>query len=96
MQGENGERSQVQTALLAMRAGCTTRTTLKWLVYEGPGVSWVVGTCCRGAQVGLGVYLVDLELWSKVQSEAEQGVEPLLADTSLMTWQVRWTREALW
>ena len=60
------------------------------------GVSGVVGTHSGGVQVFLGTYHIVLELQSMDLSGAEQGVEPLTTNVSLMMWWFAWMREGLW
>jgi hypothetical protein len=56
----------------------------------------MVGAHSRGVLVGLALCTAISRLWLVVQRGAGKGIQLSLTDTSLMTWQAAWMREALW
>ena len=92
----NGVFLEVSTASLVPRQGCRTWVVAKQFVLGGSGASWVVGTHFGGVLLGLIVCLDVLELLVVVLSQAEQEIRSSSSNTSTVTWQFAWTREALW
>ena len=72
------------------------RAAARWFVLGGSGASWVVGTHLGVILVGLAMYVVVLELLVVVLSWAEQEFRSSSLNTSKVTWQFAWTREASW
>ena len=60
---------------------------VKRLVFGFFRASGVLGACSGGVWVHPGVYFAAQELWSVVLNGGEQGVESMMTNTSLMTWQ---------
>jgi hypothetical protein len=68
--------------------------TAKRFVHGGSGASWVDGTDSGAVlRLQVGCFVLS-ELWAVVRKRAEVGIRPSSIDTSLLTWQIRRTREA--
>jgi hypothetical protein len=81
----SGECSRLKVTLSVMQVGCTTLVVAKRLVYEGSGVSWVVGTHSGGVLRALVVCPVVSGLSFVVLSGAGHEIRPASTYASTMT-----------